>query len=50
MLLSDPADPVLFGSLIGVYTPGDDEDAQDFTLTRQIVDSEVVITPTPHGD
>ncbi|MDX5564804.1 hypothetical protein PYK79_17490 [Streptomyces sp. ID05-04B] len=48
VLLADPADPALFGSLIGAYTPGDD-DPQDYTVTRQIVGSEAVITLTPHA-
>jgi hypothetical protein len=49
-LLSDPADSVLFGSLTGGYTPGDEDDAQDYDLTRQVSGSEVVITLTPHDD
>jgi hypothetical protein len=53
-LLSNPADSALFGSMTGVYTPGDeddaDADAQDYTLTRQVIGSEVVVTLTPHGD
>ncbi|WP_329321630.1 hypothetical protein [Streptomyces sp. NBC_01262] len=50
VLLSDSADPVLFGSLTGVYTPCDEDDAQDYTLTRQFVGSEAVITLTTHVD
>jgi hypothetical protein len=50
VLLAEPADPVLFGSLTGAYTPGDEDDAQeDYTLTRQIVGSEAVITLTSHA-
>ncbi|MEU0341931.1 hypothetical protein ABZ092_23975 [Streptomyces bobili] len=50
VLIAEPADPVLFGSLTGAYTPGDEDDAQDYTLMRQFVGSEAVITLTPHGD
>jgi hypothetical protein len=50
VLIAEPADPVLFGSLTGAYTPGDEEDAQDYSLTRQFVGSEVVITLTPQVD
>ncbi|MFD3381938.1 MULTISPECIES: hypothetical protein [unclassified Streptomyces] len=50
VLLSDSADPDLFGSLTGAYTPGDEDDAQDYTLTRQTNGSEAVITLTPHVD
>ncbi|AEM88533.1 hypothetical protein [Streptomyces violaceusniger] len=50
MLLADSADPDLFGSLTGAYTPGDEDDARDYTVTRQIVGSEAVITFTPHVD
>ncbi|WP_257004381.1 hypothetical protein [Streptomyces sp. SA15] len=50
VLLSDSADPDLFGSLTSAYTPSDEDDAQDYTVTRQIVGSEAVITLTPHAD
>ncbi|AEM88531.1 hypothetical protein [Streptomyces violaceusniger] len=36
VLLADSADPDLFGSLTGAYTPGDEDDARDYTVTRQI--------------
>lgn len=51
-LLADQSDSVLFGSLTGPYTPGDEDDAQDdYALTRQVVGpGEAVITLTPHGD
>ncbi|MEU9189505.1 hypothetical protein AB0D14_34170 [Streptomyces sp. NPDC048484] len=50
-LLTGPGDSALFGSLTGDYTPGDEDDVQeDFTLTRQVIGPEVVITLTPHGD
>ncbi|MER5973327.1 hypothetical protein ABT112_26980 [Streptomyces sp. NPDC002055] len=50
VLLADSADPTLFGSLTGAYTPGDEDDPQDYTLTRQIVGPQAVITLTPHAD
>ncbi|MGW1041069.1 hypothetical protein [Streptomyces sp. NPDC002547] len=50
VLIAESADPVLFGSLTGAYTPGDEDDAQDYTLTRQIAGSEAVITLIPHID
>lgn len=50
VLIAEPADPVLFGSLTGAYTPGDEDDDRDYTLTRQFVGSEAVITLTPHVD
>ncbi|MGW0836484.1 hypothetical protein [Streptomyces prunicolor] len=50
VLLADAADPVLFGSLTGACTLGDEDDDRDYTLTREIVGSEAVITLTPHAD
>ncbi|WP_019074342.1 hypothetical protein [Streptomyces hokutonensis] len=49
LLLADAGDPVLFGSLTSACTPGDEDGDPDYTLTREIVGSEAVITVTPHA-
>jgi hypothetical protein len=46
VLLSDPADLDLFGSLTGAYTPGDEDDGRDYTVTRHTVGSEAVVILT----
>ncbi|MGF6831706.1 hypothetical protein P3T30_007063 [Kitasatospora sp. MAP12-9] len=49
VLPTEPGDPLLFGSLLGAYTPGDGGDVQDYSATMAISGSEVVITVAPRG-